>query len=50
MEYCNGGNLVDLLPISPFTEPMIAYITREVLKALDYLHQRNRMHRGMSID
>lgn len=50
MEYCDGGNLVDIIPVATMKESEIAYITREVLKALEYLHSHNRMHRDLTSD
>ena len=46
MEYCNSGNLVDLISITELKESEMAYIAREVLKGLAFLHSKNRMHRG----
>lgn len=47
VEYCDAGNLVDFIPVSDMEESEMAYITREVLKALNFLHKNNRMHRGL---
>jgi len=54
----SGGNLTQVLkpPETPMDEyvPMketaIAYICREVLKALDYIHDMNRVHRDIKSD
>jgi serine/threonine protein kinase len=58
LEYMDGGNLTavcDLHLISGpnkvrLTEPQIAYITCEVLKALSYLHSKHRIHRDIKTD
>jgi len=47
IEYCDAGNLVDFIPVSVMEEYEMAYIIREILKALNFLHKNNRMHRGM---
>jgi serine/threonine protein kinase len=45
-EYSNAGNLVDLIPTSEMPEEEIAYICKEILTGLEFLHTNNRMHRG----
>lgn len=48
MEFCGGGSLQDIYHITgPLKEDQIAYICRETLKGLDYLHSRGKMHRDI---
>lgn len=48
MEYMNRGSLAEILsPDYPMPEPHIAYVCRCLLLALDTLHSKNRIHRGM---
>ena len=46
-EYCDAGNLVDFIPVSMMKEDEIAYICKQILEALAFLHATERMHRGM---
>ena len=47
MEYLDRGSLADLLDTQvAFPEEAIAYVTKEVLQALFYMHQRHEIHRG----
>lgn len=49
MEYCEGGS-VDLiyeLLRRPLSEPLIAYVCRQVLQGLRYLHERHCIHRDV---
>lgn len=49
LEYCAGG-AVDNIMIElekPLTEPQIAYITKYVCKALEFLHSRLVIHRDL---
>ena len=49
MEYCAGGSVKDVmrkLNITMTEEQMIV-IVRDVLKGLDYLHSRNKIHRDI---
>ena len=50
MEYLDGGALTDLLTYSQLTEPMMAFICRESLLSLDYVHVSNRIHRDIKSD
>lgn len=48
MEYMSGGSLTDILdhyPALKMSEPEIALIMLESLKALDYMHRMNIIHR-----
>lgn len=55
MEYMNRGALTDLITPGPngrhkMTEPEIAFVCRNVLEALRYMHQRYRVHRDIKSD
>uniref|UniRef100_A0A672T8G5 Mitogen-activated protein kinase kinase kinase kinase n=1 Tax=Sinocyclocheilus grahami TaxID=75366 RepID=A0A672T8G5_SINGR len=44
MEYCGGGSLQDVYHVTgPLTESQIAYVTRETLQGLYYLHNKGKM-------
>jgi len=48
MEYCGGGSLQDIYHITgPLTEKQIAYMSRETLQGLAYLHNMQKMHRDI---
>ncbi|KAL3068137.1 hypothetical protein niasHT_038127 [Heterodera trifolii] len=48
MEYCSGGSLQDIYEmIGPLAELQIAFICRETLHGLRYLHQRGKIHRDV---
>lgn len=48
MEYVNGGSLFELLKPGPITdERVILIIMREVLIALQYLHNQGKIHRDL---
>ena len=55
IEYCNGGNLEDLLKKyfeenkKPLTEEIVQYIMRQVINAVKYLHQKKIMHRNLKL-
>ncbi|XP_066189860.1 serine/threonine-protein kinase PAK 3-like [Sylvia atricapilla] len=50
MEYVDGGTLTSVLIRVFIEERMIAAISRECLKALDFLHSRNVIHRDVKSD
>eukprot|EP01103_Thecamoeba_quadrilineata_P001442 TRINITY_DN1129_c0_g1_i1.p1 TRINITY_DN1129_c0_g1~~TRINITY_DN1129_c0_g1_i1.p1 ORF type:complete len:1203 (-),score=327.68 TRINITY_DN1129_c0_g1_i1:664-4272(-) len=49
MELCGGGSVTDVFRLAsePLSEPQIALICREMLKALDYLHSNKIIHRDV---
>ncbi|KAF2346420.1 Protein kinase domain, partial [Trinorchestia longiramus] len=48
MEYCGGGSLQDIYHLTgPLSERQIAYMCRETLKGLEYLHHVSKMHRDV---
>ncbi|XP_071802348.1 mitogen-activated protein kinase kinase kinase kinase 5-like isoform X3 [Asterias amurensis] len=48
MEYCGGGSLQDIYHMTGhLNEPQIAYVCRETLHGLHYLHTLNMMHRDI---
>ena len=53
MELMSGGCLTDILDQFDhvrLTEPQIAYICRQVLEGLRYIHNCNRLHRDIKSD
>ncbi|XP_026210247.1 mitogen-activated protein kinase kinase kinase kinase 3-like isoform X5 [Anabas testudineus] len=48
MEYCGGGSLQDIYHVTgPLSESQIAYMSRETLQGLFYLHNKGKMHRDI---
>ncbi|KAM9432344.1 mitogen-activated protein kinase kinase kinase kinase 5 isoform 2-T2 [Salvelinus alpinus] len=48
MEYCGGGSLQDIYHVTgPLSEPQIAYVCRETIQGLGYLHSKGKMHRDI---
>jgi len=48
MEYCGGGSMQDICDrTGPLNERQIAYILRETLQGLRYLHASGKMHRDI---
>ena len=47
MEYLGGGSVHDLLDKGGLDENLVAVVTRELLKAIDYLHSAGKIHRDI---
>ncbi|ODV95154.1 hypothetical protein PACTADRAFT_68182 [Pachysolen tannophilus NRRL Y-2460] len=48
MEYCGGGSCADLLRCYKcLHEDIVAFIIRDVLRGLDYLHSQRKIHRDI---
>lgn len=47
MEYCAGGSCSELLKPGSIAEDYIAIIMREMLLALEYLHDDQKLHRDI---
>uniref|UniRef100_A0A1I7WQE1 Protein kinase domain-containing protein n=1 Tax=Heterorhabditis bacteriophora TaxID=37862 RepID=A0A1I7WQE1_HETBA len=48
MEYCGGGSLQDIYHMTgPLSELQIAFVCRETMKGLDYLHRMGKVHRDI---
>uniref|UniRef100_A0A8C3AEK4 Mitogen-activated protein kinase kinase kinase kinase n=1 Tax=Cyclopterus lumpus TaxID=8103 RepID=A0A8C3AEK4_CYCLU len=48
MEYCGGGSLQDIYHVTgPLSELQIAYVSRETIQGLGYLHTKGKMHRDI---
>ncbi|XP_051933906.1 mitogen-activated protein kinase kinase kinase kinase 5-like [Hippocampus zosterae] len=48
MEFCGGGSLQDAYSATgPLSEAQIAYVCREMLQGVDYLHVQRKMHRDI---
>ncbi|NXY13478.1 PAK3 kinase, partial [Atrichornis clamosus] len=50
MEYVDGGTLTSVLVQVFFEEGLIAAISQECLKALDFLHSKKVIHRDVKSD
>ncbi|GAM19841.1 hypothetical protein SAMD00019534_030160 [Acytostelium subglobosum LB1] len=53
MEFMGGGCLTDILEAFnniKMTEPQIAYVLRETLRSLQYIHSLHRIHRDIKSD
>ncbi|XP_077974878.1 mitogen-activated protein kinase kinase kinase kinase 3-like isoform X5 [Styela clava] len=48
MEYCGGGSMQDIYHVTgSLEEKQIAYVSRETLQGLRYLHSKGKMHRDI---
>jgi serine/threonine-protein kinase 24/25/MST4 len=47
MEFMGAGALDKLMRPRPFEEVYVAVIMREMLKALDYMHDQGKIHRDL---
>uniref|UniRef100_A0A0K0FKW5 Mitogen-activated protein kinase kinase kinase kinase n=1 Tax=Strongyloides venezuelensis TaxID=75913 RepID=A0A0K0FKW5_STRVS len=48
MEYCSGGSLQDIYQLTgPLKEQQIAFVCRETLRGLHYLHSKRQVHRDV---
>ncbi|XP_069750194.1 mitogen-activated protein kinase kinase kinase kinase 2-like isoform X3 [Narcine bancroftii] len=48
MEFCGGGSLQDIYQVTgPLSEKQIAYVCRETLQGLQYLHSSGKIHRDI---
>ena len=57
MEYCNGGSLTECLANykklhggRPFTEEIVQYLMRQIVDAIQYLHNKKIIHRDLKLD
>lgn len=50
MEFMAGGKLTNLLDKTALPEPITAYILREHLQAIKYLHDNRKIHRDIKSD
>ena len=51
MEFVHGGTLTEVLgPTIDFPEPHIAFVCKQMLMGLSYLHRSHRLHRDIKSD
>jgi p21-activated kinase 1 len=51
LEFVHGGTLTEVLgPTIAFPEPAVAFVCRQVLMGLAYLHRQHRLHRDIKSD
>ena len=56
MEYCNGGSLKKVLNNyqlkygKPFSEEIVQYFMKQILKAVEYLHNLGIVHRDLKLE
>ncbi|XP_074926600.1 mitogen-activated protein kinase kinase kinase kinase 1 [Chelonoidis abingdonii] len=50
MEFCGAGSLQDIYHVTgPLSEQQIAYVCRETLQGLSYLHIQGKIHRDIKV-
>ena len=55
-EYCNGGSLTDCLQkyvnmhYKPFSEEIVQYLMRQIVNAINFLHNHKVIHRDLKLD
>ncbi|KAG6928170.1 mitogen-activated protein kinase kinase kinase kinase 5 [Chelydra serpentina] len=50
MEFCGAGSLQDIYHVTgPLSEQQIAYVCRETLQGLSYLHTQGKIHRDIKV-
>jgi len=49
MEFCSGGSVSDLMRVTrkTLTEPQIVSVVRDMLKGLQFLHSKHKIHRDV---
>lgn len=50
MEYMNGGQLTQIVERTVLDEGQMAAVTKECLEALQFLHNKNIIHRDVKSD
>ena len=56
MEYCNGGSLLNCLRKyktlykKPFSEEIVQFLMRQIVKGLKYIHEHGIIHRDIKLD
>ena len=49
-EFVSNGELLDYLNTAPFTDPIIRYYIRQVLKTISFMRSRGICHRDLKLD
>ena len=51
LEFVHGGTLTEVLgPTIPFPERCIAFVCKQILRGLAYMHRFHRLHRDIKSD